>query len=86
MNVILALMSDQAGGEEKPFFALEMLGNGLKYLGEDVFFFNRINEAGIPVYLDHGLSWQIGHLSERMLTNGDAEAQREAFESGLSAR
>ncbi len=86
MNVIHALMSHRSDGEEKPFFALEMLGNGLKYLGEDVFFFNRISEAGIPVYLDHGLSWQIGHLHERMLTNADAEAQREAFEGGLSAR
>jgi hypothetical protein len=37
-------------------------------VGEDQFFFGKLREAGVPVYLDHGLSWQIGHIGERIHT------------------
>ncbi len=48
-------------------------------MGEDASFFAELREAGIKVHVDHGLSWQIGHIGERVLTNADAEAQKEAW-------
>jgi hypothetical protein len=53
-----------------PLFAVEQFGGGI--LGEDLFFFRKLAEANVAVYLDHGLSWSIGHVSQRVLTNADA--------------
>lgn len=48
-------------------------------MGEDASFFQELREAGIVLHLDHALSWQVGHIHERALTNADAEAQKEAW-------
>ncbi len=76
MNVIHALRQEAPG---RPLFALEMVGEGLEVVAEDVFFFRRVNEAGFGVYLDHALSWHIGHVHDRIVTNADAIAERDAF-------
>lgn len=48
-------------------------------MGEDVSFFRELTDAGIRVYIDHGLSWEVGHIAERTVTNADAVAQKEAW-------
>ena len=73
MNVIRSLW-EMPG----PLFAFEMLGRGLEAVGEDVFFFRRVREAGFGVYLDHQLSWDIGHVHDRIVTNADALRERPA--------
>lgn len=47
---------------EEPLFSMPW--NGSDYLGEDVFFFMRLEEAGVPVFVDHDLSNQIAHVGE----------------------
>jgi hypothetical protein len=58
-----------------PLFAQEMNGPRLK-LGEDVYFFRKLEAAGVPVFLDHALSWQVGHIATHIVTNADTEALR----------
>ena len=48
-------------------------------MGVDASFFAELREAGVKIHVDHGLSWLIGHIDERVLTNADAEAQKEAW-------
>jgi len=36
--------------------------------GEDVWFFNRLREAGHPLFIDHGLSGSIGHITQTVLS------------------
>jgi hypothetical protein len=48
-------------------------------MGEDASFFQELREAGIQPYVDHGLSWHIGHIGERVFTNADTIAQKEAW-------
>jgi len=48
-------------------------------MGEDVSFFRELTDAGIKVHVDHGLSWEVGHIAERVITNADAEAQKAAW-------
>ena len=68
---------------DMPFFATRFWGDGIDQgLGEDAFFFNKIREAGIPVHVDHALSWEVKHAYSTMLSNADTVAQRELFESG----
>lgn len=59
-------------GLEWPLFATEMIGDGTRIVGEDVYFFRRLKEAGVPVHLDHALSWSIGHIAQHVLMNADA--------------
>ena len=48
-------------------------------VGEDVFFFRKLAAAGIRPFVDHRLSWEVGHLFEVVLTNGHAVAQQGAW-------
>jgi hypothetical protein len=48
-------------------------------MGEDVSFFRELTDAGVKVHVDHGLSWEVGHIAERVITNADAVAQKEAW-------
>lgn len=50
-------------------------------MGEDASFFAELRAAGVKIYVDHALSWEIGHIAERVLTNADAEADRPAWEA-----
>jgi hypothetical protein len=48
-------------------------------MGEDVSFFRELTDAGVAVYVDHGLSWEVGHIADRILTNADTVAQQELW-------
>jgi hypothetical protein len=48
-------------------------------MGEDASFFQELREAGVVLHLDHALSWEVGHIHERVITNADAEAQKDAW-------
>ena len=48
-------------------------------MGEDASFFQELREAGVAIHVDHALSWEVGHIGERVMTNADAEAQKEAW-------
>ena len=86
MNVIHALRSQQPEGQRDPLFALQSVGER-NVLGEDVYFFRRVAEAGFGIYVDHALSWDVRHVAKRYLSSADALAQKgdfEAREAGLS--
>jgi hypothetical protein len=72
MNAIRSLGDPRQSAEAGPFFANEILPDGRTILGEDVYFFARLRQAGFTVHLDHQLSWEIGHVSTQIVTNADS--------------
>jgi hypothetical protein len=82
---IFGALQDQADRDGKehfwPLFYFEMQPGGIKSFGEDVFFFRRLREAGVPVFCDHALSWEVGHCHEVILTNAHTIAQRAQWEA-----
>lgn len=54
-----------------PLFAVEMTGDGTTVVGEDVYFFRQLRDAGILIHVDQSLSWTIGHVHTRVLTFAD---------------
>ena len=59
----------------QPWFSTRVAPDGDLECGEDVHFCNQARAAGIPVFVDHALSWEVGHLTElplrfRDLTDG----------------
>ena len=78
-DALQALAEKQGDDNFLPLFKFEPTTNKIGMIGEDVFFFRKLAEAGIHPFVDHGLSWEIGHLSEMILTNAHAVAQREQW-------
>jgi hypothetical protein len=62
----------------EPFDRKTLPGTNAR-MGEDVSFFRELTDAGVKVHVDHGLSWQVGHIGERIFTNADAVAQKDAW-------
>jgi hypothetical protein len=48
-------------------------------MGEDASFMAELREAGVKIFVDHGLSWAVGHIGERIFTNADTIRDREAW-------
>ena len=71
----------KAEGQEHfwPLFHFEIQPDGIKTYGEDVYFFRKLRDAGIPVHCDHALSWHVGHCFETILTNGHTVAQKDRW-------
>ena len=67
------------GANFLPLFKFEPTANKVGMIGEDAFFFRKLAEAGIRPFVDHRLSWEVGHLFEMVLTNGHALAQKDAW-------
>lgn len=80
---VFGLLEQKAEEEGKehfwPLFRMDPTEDGIGVIGEDVYFFQRIREAGVPIYLDHNLSWDVGHLHETILTNAHAEVQADKW-------
>lgn len=71
----------EGDGNFLPLFKFVETPGKIGMIGEDVFFFRKLAAAGIRPFVDHRLSWEVGHLFEIVLTNGHAVAQREAWEA-----
>jgi hypothetical protein len=65
-----------------PLFVFQPKEDGSGIIGEDVYFFNKLRDAGIKVWCDHGVSWNVGHITQIVLTNAHAITQREAWNEG----
>jgi hypothetical protein len=77
---VLEQKATEAGKEHFwPLFRLDPTENGIAFTGEDVYFFKCLREAGVPMYVDHGLSWDVGHLHEQILTNAHCVVQKDRW-------
>lgn len=85
MSVFERLQAHAEAQGQKSFlplfeFGKDERGNAAP-IGEDVFFFRKIREAGIKVYCDHGVSWNVGHITQIILTNAHTITQRDAWKA-----
>lgn len=68
-----------------PLFLFQPTEDKVGMIGEDVFFFAKLKEAGIVPWVDHGLSWEVGHIAKATFTNAHACAEREAWIANYEA-
>lgn len=62
----------------EPFERRVVPGTSLR-MGEDASFMAELRAAGIAVHVDHGLSWRVGHIGERVFTNADTITDKDAW-------
>lgn len=55
---------------ERPWFVTQLSPAGEILCGEDLHFFAQAAKAGFTAHIDHRLSWELGHLAERIVTFG----------------
>jgi hypothetical protein len=76
---VFAAMDKHYEGNFWPLFVIEPAPNGISSIGEDVYFFKKIREAGIPIHCDHELSWDVGHIAETILTQAHCVKDKERW-------
>jgi hypothetical protein len=77
---MLQIHAEQTGdGNFMPLFEMKATQGKHGMIGEDVFFFGKCREAGAKIFCDHGLSWEVGHIGEMILTNAHANNHRERW-------
>lgn len=76
----------QGDGNFLPLFKFEPTENKIGMVGEDVFFFRKLAETGIKPFVDHRLSWEVGHCFEVILTNQTAWAQQDKWAQHMKTR
>ena len=80
---VYALLEHKATEEGKehfwPLFEISAKPDGIGCIGEDVKYFKMLRDAGVKIFLDHELSWDVGHLSEQILTNAHTIIQKDKY-------
>lgn len=64
---------------EPPYFSMYWDSQVEAYRGEDWVFCEKIQEAGFPIFADHTVSKQIGHLGVRKFTHDDIPPAEETL-------
>lgn len=67
-------------GNFLPLFQFTPTEDKIGMIGEDVFFFRKCREAGAKVFVDHALSWEVGHIFEQILTNAHCVSHKDRWE------
>jgi hypothetical protein len=78
-DVLQAKAEEDGARSFLPLFKFEEMEDRVGLRGEDVYFFDKCKAAGLPIHCDHGLSWDVGHCMEMLLTCETAEEQRESL-------
>ena len=79
LHQVKAHVDQHEGWDRWSPFDRRLLPGTNSRMGEDASFFAGLREAGVKIHVDHGLSWHVGHIAERVVTNADTEADRDAW-------
>jgi hypothetical protein len=79
LHIVKAKVEKGVGWAHWEPFDRKLLPGTTARMGEDVSFFRELSEAGVELFVDHGLSWEVGHIAERVIMNADAVAQKDAW-------
>lgn len=84
-DALQAHAEKEGDGNFLPLFEMSATVGKQGTMGEDVFFFRKLRAAGITPFIDHGLSWEVGHIHEMILTNAHAVTQKEKWAQSRAA-
>jgi hypothetical protein len=76
----LQLRAEELGNKSfLPLFVFEPCEDHSGMIGEDVYFFRKLRDAGFSIFCDHALSWEVGHIHEMIMTNAHALRQKQEW-------
>lgn len=62
----------------RPHFSMVWDNKREQYIGEDWFFCSLLTKCNIPIYIDHAVSWAVGHLGQYKYTHELVALQQHA--------
>ena len=65
-----------------PWFAMPWLEEEQRFVGEDLYFMGLCRQAGVEVYVDHDISWEIGHIGTYVYEMKDVLAEKAMADAG----
>jgi hypothetical protein len=68
---------------EFPWFHTPWHVEDQKFVGEDLYFCAQLKSAGVPLYIDHAVSWHVGHIGQYTYRMEDVLAEREMARLGM---
>lgn len=81
-TAVMAIKTEVFFQIEYPWFATPWHPDDQRFVGEDLYFCAQLKKAGIGLYMDHGLSWHIGHIGQYTYEMKDVLAERELAKQG----
>ena len=72
-------------GLQGSLFQLSMDDRGEGIIGEDAYFFGRLRDAGVDIWLDHALSWEIGHIGQTVHYLSDQKQEGRRYVDSIYA-
>ncbi len=85
-DVLQQHAEENGDGNFLPLFKFEPTENKIGMIGEDVFFFDKLAKTGIKPFIDHRLSWEVGHMFEVILTNQTACSQKDRWAEHMKTK
>lgn len=79
LDLLQVHADEHSDGNFMPLFEMKSTEGKHGMIGEDVFFFKKVRDAGGRIFVDHALSWEVGHIGEQILTNAHACAHKERW-------
>ena len=68
---------------KQPWFMLGWIKKTKQYVGEDIMFCRKLQDAGIDIYVDHDYSHQVGHWGSYRYTHWDVDVKGWAHKTYL---
>jgi hypothetical protein len=65
-----------------PWFAMPWLEEEERFVGEDLYFMGLCRQVGVEVYVDHDISWEIGHIGTYVYEMKDVLAEKAMADAG----
>lgn len=82
-TAVMCIQTDVFFQLEYPWFHTPWHHEDGRFIGEDLYFCAQLKKAGVPLYIDHGVSWAVGHIGQYTYEMKDVLAEREMARQGL---
>jgi hypothetical protein len=81
-TAVMAIKADVFFQIEYPWFATPWHRDDQRFVGEDLYFCAQLKKFDVPMYIDHAVSWQVGHIGQYTFELKDVLAERELARQG----
>ncbi len=82
-TAVMCIRSDVFFEIEYPWFHTPWNDQEQRFVGEDLYFCAQLKKHGVPLYIDHGVSWEVGHMGSYTYRMEDVLAEREMARLGM---